>query len=585
MSSSTDVSRIVFNQMSDTKYGTLTPTEGEFYCTPDYLDLPILTYQYTDHILNDIQWLRADTFSWQSGDVYKTVYDKLVSESNNIVKKHPNCDCRGVTCSDDGILSGFSTLNTCFFRSGFNPQSNPWEIVFKVYITDLSKDNWVMGGSNTAGQDCYGIAFGINSAGKLNTYLSSGTASWDIASNILGTSVLSINTWYYIKLVFNGTQYIGYTSSNGIDWVTEFTITSSVIVSQVDINRGIGCCFYDTTNTGYLSGSIDLNESYIKINGNFWWKGILSYESANGFNIVYPENIFWVEHLYEYGNGWFYILDTTNHRFKLPRNTHGEIISEWKNGDFWCRIWSDGWCEQGGTAYVVHNTTVTVPLHTSYRDTTYSVMITPYRYAEDKWGHGQTIPWKNINTFGIYVHNSNGDYNMGWVARGYTNISDLHNNQYKYLYFFVGNYSKSAIEQTAGINSEILNSKMDNDLSNLPNNIDYIVEQWADSNNWYRVYKSGWCEQGGYVYNNGDTSGVIYSITLMKAYRDPYYFINMWAGVGNSGWQYSGGVGYGTGGNNVNIRPNYNTNSSFTYYNATGVSGTPIWWETKGYIR
>ena len=153
----------------------------------------------------------------------------------------------------------------------------------------------------------------------------------------------------------------------------------------------------------------------------------------------------------------------------------------------------------------------------------------------------------------------------------------------EYLYFYVGNYTKTAIEQTAGINSEVLNGKMDNDLANLPSNIDYVVEQWADNNNWYRVYKSGWCEQGGY--NNGDITGVAYSISLFKAYRDPYYFINMWAGVGNSGWQYCGGVGYGIAGNNANLRPNNNTNSSFTYFNATGISGTPIFWETKGYIR
>ena len=83
MSSSTDVNKLIFNQMSDNKYDTLTPTEGEFYCTPDYIDLPILTSMWFDHIVNDIQWLRADTFSWQSGNVYTAVYNHLVSDINN----------------------------------------------------------------------------------------------------------------------------------------------------------------------------------------------------------------------------------------------------------------------------------------------------------------------------------------------------------------------------------------------------------------------------------------------------------------------------------------------------------------------
>jgi len=83
MSSSTDVNKLIFNQMSDNKYDTLTPTEGQFYVTPDYIDLPILTSMWFDHIVNDIQWLRADTFSWQSGDVYTAVYNHLINDIND----------------------------------------------------------------------------------------------------------------------------------------------------------------------------------------------------------------------------------------------------------------------------------------------------------------------------------------------------------------------------------------------------------------------------------------------------------------------------------------------------------------------
>lgn len=114
---------------------------------------------------------------------------------------------------------------------------------------------------------------------------------------------------------------------------------------------------------------------------------------------------------------------------------------------------------------------------------------------------------------------------------------------------------------------------------------DYVVDHWADENNWYRLYNSGWCEQGGFVRNTGNTTGVVYTMNLMKPYRNAYYFIHMWGGVADSGWQYAGGVGYGTAGSGYNMRPDYNTNSSFTYFNATGVNGTPIFWEAKGYTR
>lgn len=44
------------------------------------VSFPLLSTMWSDHILNDVSWLRADTFSWQSGDVYKSAYEKLVAE-------------------------------------------------------------------------------------------------------------------------------------------------------------------------------------------------------------------------------------------------------------------------------------------------------------------------------------------------------------------------------------------------------------------------------------------------------------------------------------------------------------------------
>lgn len=43
--------------------------------------------KWSDHIINDIQWLRGDTFSWQSGDVYVTAYNTLVEEYSTGVEE------------------------------------------------------------------------------------------------------------------------------------------------------------------------------------------------------------------------------------------------------------------------------------------------------------------------------------------------------------------------------------------------------------------------------------------------------------------------------------------------------------------
>lgn len=42
--------------------------------------LPLLSYNWYDHKLYDASFLRADTFSWHEGDIYKAVYEHLVAE-------------------------------------------------------------------------------------------------------------------------------------------------------------------------------------------------------------------------------------------------------------------------------------------------------------------------------------------------------------------------------------------------------------------------------------------------------------------------------------------------------------------------
>lgn len=45
--------------------------------------LPLFTIIPSDHLLNDVNYLRSDTFSWQSGNVYTSAYNTLVNEKNS----------------------------------------------------------------------------------------------------------------------------------------------------------------------------------------------------------------------------------------------------------------------------------------------------------------------------------------------------------------------------------------------------------------------------------------------------------------------------------------------------------------------
>lgn len=81
----TKVSQLVINQLSEEKFKELLENDeldpNQLYCTDDKAGYtpPLLSTLWSDHLLNDISWLRADTFSWQSGDVYVSAYNHLVS--------------------------------------------------------------------------------------------------------------------------------------------------------------------------------------------------------------------------------------------------------------------------------------------------------------------------------------------------------------------------------------------------------------------------------------------------------------------------------------------------------------------------
>lgn len=68
------------------------------------------------------------------------------------------------------------------------------------------------------------------------------------------------------------------------------------------------------------------------------------------------------------------------------------------------------------------------------------------------------------------------------------------------------------------------NSKADTALSNVLANIDYVVESKVPTTNdptWYRVYKSGWLEQGGLVASTSGATGTVQ--TLLKPFANANY--------------------------------------------------------------
>lgn len=78
------------------------------------------------------------------------------------------------------------------------------------------------------------------------------------------------------------------------------------------------------------------------------------------------------------------------------------------------------------------------------------------------------------------------------------------------------------INTETGVVLEAINGKVDMPDNTAQDKVDYVVEQGGDASKWYRLWKSGWLEQGGF--QNPDTSAD-WTITLIKSYKDDQYVV------------------------------------------------------------
>ena len=159
----------------------------------------------------------------------------------------------------------------------------------------------------------------------------------------------------------------------------------------------------------------------------------------------------------ESGVTWYYLLDTGNTRFKLPRTKYGFVG-----------------LRDGVGNYVPE----------SLPNITGDCSWFANGVATGTWGNGSannvssgalTVSLKGNTYGGIGVSgsdsassNANINIDASKSSSTYQNNAPVQQRATQmYLYFYVGQYSQTAIEQTAGLNSELFNGKMDRDMSNM----------------------------------------------------------------------------------------------------------------------
>jgi len=230
----------------------------------------LLDYKYSEYELNNASWLLSNG-QFNSGSVYQSVYDLLLQELNGTSSRLPYksyINTVGSLVNTDGVLSGFSASSYATLSNAFSPNSDTWEIVLKIKTgSNYSSTNCITRISNSLSS--LAIDLSINTSKQARLSLSSNGSSWNI-SQTTSTFTFANNTDYFLKLNFTGSQYVLSYSLDGESYIDIITVTSSVAV-YASQKVYIGCVGYASTES--FSGTINLNESYININGERWWTG------------------------------------------------------------------------------------------------------------------------------------------------------------------------------------------------------------------------------------------------------------------------------------------------------------------------
>ena len=159
----------------------------------------------------------------------------------------------------------------------------------------------------------------------------------------------------------------------------------------------------------------------IRSNGAITARNSFEYKEEENLNYVNGSNTYSLEcvvaNVEKVGN------NISNFQPKLPfravdyndiAGLKAYITETYQNGTSWYRIWSDGWCEQGGRTPAQESTGYVVTLLKAFSNTDYNVMVT------DHWTNAPEKGWGNAHTYTTtsfkIVQTSDG---ADWRACGY----------------------------------------------------------------------------------------------------------------------------------------------------------------------
>ena len=172
----------------------------------------------------------------------------------------------GSLTNDNGVLSGFSASNYIILPNPPTPVTS-YEICMKFYMVNFN-DGRVLGNS-THNVHTPQLEAPNGSETKMWFGHPSSSYGWQ---GINPNFVVTQNTWYWFKAIWDGTKVLTSMSTDGYS----YSNTGSIDTTTCGWNEGLELG-YDSDTGAFNGGKIDFKESYIKINGNITFSGLDAY--------------------------------------------------------------------------------------------------------------------------------------------------------------------------------------------------------------------------------------------------------------------------------------------------------------------
>lgn len=331
--------------------------------------LPLFTPIWADHILNNASYLRADTFSWQSGNVYISAYQHLVDDVN------------GITSETETVAGTTIT----FYRA-----DDGHKIVLPDQETNVSAIY------TTTGVAWYYVLDTTNTRFKLPRSKYNFVGLRDNVGNYVAESLPNINGTF--------TSYKGGYGGGGAA-TGAFSISSdgSVVGSQA----GEGGPATKATFNAHNSSSTYQNDAPVQ------QRATQAYLYFYVGNTVQNETTVDVGEMTEALNGKA-DTDLSN----VPASK-GILVESYSSETSWYRVYSDGWCEQGGYGSATPQLTIT--FLKPFKDTNYGFVNTTRTGSGDSTTRTIEPIINNITTTSIKVQScpSFSGTVFLWLAYGY----------------------------------------------------------------------------------------------------------------------------------------------------------------------